>query len=465
MSLTNNLKTKGRKRPSWGSFTAFLMAAIGSSIGLGNIWKFPYELGEHGGGTFLLVYIPCVLLVAFPLVMAELMIGRMGKGSPVHAIVRICRSQRLSSLWSMIGWLGVLTSFLIFSYYSVVGSWILFYIMESFSGAFVDVPAEIVQNSFGALLQNTEQMFLLHSVFVLMVVVVLTRDVNRGLERAIRLLMPAFVGILIWLCFYTSQVGDFDKAYQFIFSYDTSLIDAELVVSALSQSLFSLSIGIGILIMFGSYLNMDRPLFFGVGVITIFDTCIALLMGLLIFSIVFAFGLQVDSGPGLIFETLPVAFSQIETGSALLSASFFILLLATALISGFALLEPFIAWIVGRFQIERRYAAWLVGILAWLSGLLSVYSFSDLQFRFYYFGQEHINGWFDGLNIITTHVLMPLTALLVAIFAGWSLSKGESQEALDVRWAFAYKAWRFSIKYIVPLILVLVLVLVLFYPA
>lgn len=397
--------------------------------------------------------------------MAELMIGRMGRGSPVHAIARIARAQRLSGLWKIIGWLGVLTSFLVFSYYSVVGSWILFYIMQSLSGAFVDVPAEIVQNSYGALLQNTDQMLIWHSVFVLMVVVVLTRDVQRGLERAVRFLMPAFLGVLVWLCFYASKVGDFDQAYQFIFSYDLSLIDAELIVSALSQALFSLSIGIGILIMFGSYLDVDRPLFFGAGVIMVFDTSIALIMALLIFSIVFAFGLQADSGPGLIFETLPVAFSQIDTGSALLSASFFILLLATALISGFALLEPFIAWLVDRFSIPRRYAAWIVGLLAWLSGLVSIYSFSDLSFSFYYFDQEYVNGAFDFLNIFTTHVLMPLTALLVALFTGWSLTKTDTQEALDVRWSIAYKLWRSCIKIVAPLILVLVLVLVLLYPA
>ena len=235
---STNLSANQRKRPSWGSFTAFLMAAIGSSIGLGNIWKFPYELGVHGGGTFLLVYIPCVLLVAFPLVMAELMIGRMGRGSPVQAIRRITQKQNLSSLWTVIGWLGVLTSFLVFSYYSVVGSWILFYIMQSLFGAFVNMPAEIVQNSYGALLQNTEQLLLWHGVFVLMVVVVLTRDVRRGLERATRLLMPAFVGFLLWLCFYASTVGDFQKAYDFIFTYDLSLINKELIVSALSQALF-----------------------------------------------------------------------------------------------------------------------------------------------------------------------------------------------------------------------------------
>jgi len=464
VSQSHSNTTKSR-RDVWGSYTAFLIAAIGSSVGLGNIWKFPYEMGLHGGGTFLLVYVPCVLLVAFPLIMAELMIGRMGRGSPVHAIVNITQKQRLSSFWVVIGWLGVLTSFLVFSYYSTVGGWILFYVMESVSGAFVDVPAEIVQNTYGALLNNTEQMLILHTVFVLMVVVVLTRDVRRGLERAIRLLMPAFLGILLWLCFYASQVGDFEKAYDFMFSYDVSLINAELVISALAQALFSLSIGVGILIVFGSYLDAKRPLFFGVGVIAVFDTSIALIMALLIFSIVFAFGLQVDSGPGLVFETLPVAFSQISQGSALLSAAFFILLLATALVSGFALLEPSITWLIGRFSMKRRYAAWLVGTLAWLSGLLSIYSFSDLQFQFYYFGQERMNGFFDVLNIITTHVLMPLTALLVALFAGCSLSKGDTQEALDVRWALAYRMWRLSIKYIVPTILIVVLVLVLFYPA
>jgi len=299
-----------------------------------------------------------------------------------------------------------------------------------------------------------------------MVVVVLTRDVRRGLERAIRLLMPAFVGFLIWMCFYTSKVGDFEKAYDFIFTYDLSLITVELFVSALSQALFSLSIGIGILIVFGSYLHAKRPLFFGAGVIMVFDTSIAVTMALLIFSIVFAFGLQADSGPGLIFETLPVAFSQISSGSAaLLSASFFILLLATALTSAFALLEPCIAWLVGSFSMKRRYAAWLVGLFAWGCGLVSIFSFSDLSFSFYYFDKERFNGAFDVLNILTTHILMPLTALLVSLFAGWSLSKGNSQEALDVRWSIAYKLWRISIKFVSPTILLIVLMLVLFYPA
>ena len=176
-----------------------MLAAIGSSIGLGNIWKFPYEMGQHGGGTFLLVYIPCVLLVAFPLMMAEFMLGRSGRSNPVHSLISIARNQNKSKKWQIIGWLGIITSFLIFSYYSVVASWILFYIMKSLTGSFVDVPAEVVQNSFGALLQNSDQMLIWHSVFVLMVVTILARDVRRGLERAVRWLMPCFIGLLIWM--------------------------------------------------------------------------------------------------------------------------------------------------------------------------------------------------------------------------------------------------------------------------
>ena len=459
-------KSAGKlRRPSWGSYWAFLLAAIGSSIGLGNIWKFPYELGAHGGGTFLLIYIPCVFLVAFPLIMAELMIGRQGRASTIESIKVIAEEERASGLWQAIAWLGILTSFLIFSYYSVVAGWILFYIMKSVSGAFVDVPAEIVQHSFGALLSNPEQLLIWHSVFVLMVVTVLAKSIRGGLERALKLLMPLLVIELIALCVYTSQFGDYQAAYRFLTTINLELIDAELVVSALTQALFSFSIGIGILMLYGSYFKDDRPLFSGSVTIMVFDTSIALVMSLLIFSTVFAFGLSPDSGPGLIFETIPMAFAQIPENNVLWSALFFILLLVAALISGFALLEPTIAALVSTFKISRRVAAWLAGSLAWTSGLLSVYSFGKLKFNFYYFNQERVNGFFDVLYILTTHVLMPLTALLIALFAGWRVSRFNAANALNLRVHIAFLIWRFCIKLIAPFIITIVLLLVLFYPA
>ena len=440
------------------------MAAIASSIGLGNVWKFPYELGLHGG-TFLYVYIACVILVAFPLMMAEFLIGRVGQANPVGSIRAIAKDERLSGLWVIIGWLGILTSFLIFSFYSVVASWTLFYVMQSLSGTFIDAPAEIVQNSFGALLRNTDQQIIWHSIYVLMVVLVLSRGVRSGLERAVRVLMPLFIGFVVWLAFYAYDVGDFQRAYDFMTEFDLADITPQLFVAALTQALFSSSVGIGILIMYGSYLSQSRPLFIGAGTIMVFDTSIALLMGFTILSIVFAFGLQVDSGPGLIFETLPVVFTQIADNGVWLSSSFFFLLFVAALTSGFALLEPTIAIISNRLSLSRRVAAWVSGILAWALGWLSVYSFSESPFSFYYFNQEYHHGYFDFINILSTQVLLPLTVFLICIFTGWRISKDISVDALKVRPKFAYFIWRFCIRFIAPLIIGLALVLVLFYPA
>lgn len=442
-----------------------MLAAAGSSIGLGNIWKFPYETGLHGGGTFLLVYIPCALLVAFPLMMAEVLIGRYGRGNPIHGIRHIAKQEHLSSLWPVIGWFGLISSFLIFSFYSVVASWILFYIMQSAMGSFVGVPAEIVQHSYGALLRNSDQMMLWHTIFVLMVVVVLTRGVRGGLERALRIIMPCFIALLIWLCVYASQVGDFDQALHFLASYDLAAIDAELVVSAMAQALFSLSVGIGALVMFGAYMRDERSIASAASWVMVFDTVFALLMALMIFSIVFAFGMDADSGAGLIFETLPVAFSQMTEYSVVWSTLFFTLLLAASLTSAFALLEPIIAALTQGMNISRRLAAWLVGACAWAGGMLTVYSFNELKFSFYYFGEQQSNGVFDVLNIVATHVMMPLGALLIALFAGWRIHHGETKSLLAMRVEVAYRLWRFCTRILAPIVLGAVLVMVLFFPA
>ena len=389
----------------------------------------------------------------------------MGQGDPVRSIGNIARANSRSGAWKVIGWLGILSSFLIFSFYSVVAGWILYYVMKSISGAFVNVPAEIVQNSFGALLRNTDQQIILHTVFVLIVVNVLAQEMRTGLERAVRLLMPVFIGFLVWLMLYAAQVGDLHQAYDFMFTFNWGDLRPELLVSAFTQALFSLSIGIGILIMYGSYLGESRPLFFGAGAILVFDTGVALLMGLTIFSIVFAFGMQADSGAGLIFETLPVAFAQISEYGVLWSSSFFILLFVAALTSGFALLEPSIALMTDRLAISRRAAAWLVGALAWLLGWLSIYSFDGQQFTFFYFGQERVNGYFDLFNVLTTHILLPFTSLLVAIFIGWRVSSNDLKSALSNRLQFVYEIWRFCIRYLAPLIIAMVLAMVLFLPA
>ena len=450
-------------RPSWGTYYAFLMAAIGSSIGLGNVWKFPYELGIHGG-TFLYVYLLCVLVLAFPLMVSELMLGRLGRANPVKGIANIAKQERLSSTWQLIGWLGVLGSFLIFSYYSAVASWVLFYAMKSLSAAFTAVPAEIVQHQFGALLRNTDQMILWHTVFILLVVLVLAQEVRSGLEKAVRWLMPAFALLLFIVALYSRKLGDYDAALEFMFHFDWRDINGELLLSAFTQSLFSLSIGIGVLMMYGSYLEGRQSIIFGAAVVMAFDTGAALLIGAIIFSIVFAYGLAPDSGFGLIFQTLPVAFSQMTENSVLVSSLFFFLVLFAALSSGFALLEPSISLMTSRFNIKRRTAAWFIGALAWMMGGVSIYSFSEYQFGFYYFGSEREYGFFDLFNIISVHLILPFTALLIGLIAAWRISQSSAREALNQPHKLVFSIWRFCNRILVPTAILIVVYAVIFLP-
>lgn len=433
---------------------------MSTSIGLGNIWRFPYELGQHGGGTFLLVYLPCVVLFGLPIMIAEIMLGRYGASNPVHGILRIARRERLSSLWQAIGWLGMLTGFLVFSFYSVVACWVLFYAMQSITGSFVDVPAEIVQYSFSSLLRNSDQMLIWYTVFVLLVVLVLTRGIRKGLERALILLMPLFIALLVGLSVFAAQVGNFEYAKAFLLSANPAAIDAELIASAATQALFTLSIGIGALLMYGAYLGEGRPLVGSAITVMFFDTGVALTMGVLVFSIVFAFGLRPDAGSGLIFETLPVAFSQMNAQSELWGGLFFSLIAIAALTSGFALLEPLIAWMVRKFNLSRRFAAWLVGALAWLAGLPALFSFADRGYSFYYFGREYQNGTFDLLNIITTQIMMPIVALLIIVLAAWRLPKETVKSALSMQFGLGFQLWHVFSKVLVPVVLLMVLILV-----
>lgn len=452
-------------RARWTSAWIFFLAAIGSSIGLGNVWKFPYELGLHGGGTFLAVYLPCLVLVGLPLVMSELMLGKYGRMNPVHGILRITRHERLSSFWQIIGWLSIITGFLVFAFYSNVGSWVFVFLLKSASGDFVNVPAEIVQHSFNALVQDTDRLLIWHSIFVVAVIMVLNRGLNSGLERALMLLMACFVGLLVWLCYVANQIGDFDAAIAFLTHIDLSKINGKLFVSALTQVFFSLSIGIGAMMVYGSYLTDRRPIAITSVIIVMFDTAVALLMCLLIFSITFAFEMNPDVGMGLIFKTLPVVFSQMPENSVIWSSVFFLLMAVVALIAAFSLLEPAIAWMMRYFGISRRVAAWLVGIAAWFAGLPSLFSFSDSSFSFYYFGEEHLHSYFDLYNILATHILMPITALMITIFAAWRIKRKRSQAAMSVGIEMGYRLWRFSSKVIAPFFIVICLLIVMLNPA
>lgn len=341
------------KRVTWSSRSSFLIAAVGASLGLGNAWKFSYEMGENGGAVFFYCYLLCLFLVAFPLMLAEMIIGRYARRNPITGIAKVAVKEYASTMWRGIGVLAVLTGLVVFSYYSVVASWILFYTMKSVRGGFVDLPAEFIRNQFDALLLNTDQLLIWHTAFVLMVVLILTRGLLRGIELALWLLMPCFLIMLIWLAMKTIRVGEIDQAMQFMLHADWQQLNMRVFINAFSQALFSLSVGMGVILTYGAYMRSDRPIL-GIGIASLlFNLASAMLMSVIIFSIVFAFGMQVDSGPGLLFQALPVAFSQMPNGMWW-STLFFLSMLIAALVSAFSLLEPCVAWLVEQFRFFYR---------------------------------------------------------------------------------------------------------------
>jgi NSS family neurotransmitter:Na+ symporter len=388
--------------------------------------------------------------------LAELMIGRAGAGHAIRIPSRIASKNNSSSLWGVIGGLGLFTSMLMFSFYSVVASWILFYLMKSLSGGYNNIPAEIVQNEFGALLANPTQMFLWHMVYVLIVISVLAVGMERAARTVTRFLTLALLGLFGVIVVYVSQIGDLASAKVFLTTVDWRYVDLELFVSALTQVFFSLSVGMAVLLTYGSYVKSGQPLLITGVIAAMCDLIFAILMVTVIFSIVFAFGLRPDSGIGLIFETLPVAFSQMPNG-VFWSSAFFLMILIAAVISGYSLLSPLVSLLRQQFDLSKRLSAWIVGIFMWLLGLLPLFSFSKLQFSFFYFKQERSNGFFDLFNLPLASLWLIISAMMIGFFASQVIRRKDSKALLQIPGRVAYNIWWYTVKYLTPIVCIVAL--------
>lgn len=428
----------------WSHRWVFILAAMGSSVGLGNIWKFPYITGENGGGTFVLIYLLCVFLIGLPLMMAEVLIGRRGRLSPVNAIALCARETSVSPRWQLLGGLGMLTGFLIFSFYSVVAAWILHYIPAMAKGVLAGAGIQQTSRYFEALLVSPERLILGHSAFVWVVMTVLALGVRRGLDRAVRIMMPALFFLLLLLLIYAANTGYFKHALVYLFHFDLAKVTPQSVLVAMGHAFFTLSLGMGAIMMYSAYMGRRDSIGRSVLWIGLLDTLIALMIGLAIFPIVFASQLDPASGPGLVFITLPVAFAQMPAGQVL-GFVFFILVGLTALTSAISLMEPVTAWTVERFKVMRWQAALIWGVLAWLLGLAVLVSFETMSsLRFF------SRNLFDWLNYFTSNLFLPLGGLGLAIFVGWKLSRRVTESELHLQQTWLYLAWYFAIRYLVP---------------
>jgi NSS family neurotransmitter:Na+ symporter len=434
----------------WSSRLVFVLAATGSAVGLGNVWKFPYITGENGGGAFVIVYILCVLLIGIPIMMAEILIGRRGRQSPINTMRTLAHEESRHGFWQVVGWGGMVAGFLIISYYSVIAGWALAYAFRAGGGAFVGLDGEGAQALFGGLVGDPERLLAWHTIFMVMTTVVVSRGVRSGLEQAVRFLMPALLALLIVLVGYAMTTDRFMEGLEFLFVPDFGALSEGAVISAMGHAFFTLSLGMGAIMMYGSYLPAKTSIAKSSVVIAILDTLVALLAGMAIFPIVFTNGLEPGAGPGLVFQTLPIAFGHMG-GGVVFGALFFVLLVFAAWTSAISLIEPAVAWLVENRRMQRVRASVIVGITAWTLGILTIMSFSRWSFSFDFRGEQKTTGLFDMLDILTANFMLPLGGLAMALFAGWFMARSSTLDELDAGDGLLFRGWRFVVRYISPL--------------
>lgn len=437
----------------WAARWIFILAASGSAIGLGNIWKFPYITGVHGGGAFVLVYLLCVLAIGLPIMVAEVLMGRRARAAPVNAMAALAKESGVSTRWKLLGWLGTLAGFLILSFYSMIAGWALYYVFLLAKGTFANADVTAVSGAFDGLLADPYTMLAFHSIFMVMTVFVVARGVQRGLEAAVRWMMPALILLLFLLVGYAMTTGHFMQGVHFLFDVDFSKLSAQAVLVAMGHSFFTLSLGMGAIMAYGAYMSRQQSIGAAVLITGGLDTAFALLAGLAIFPIVFANGLEPGAGPGLMFVTLPLAFGNLPMGE-LAGAAFFALVVIAAWTSSISLAEPFVAWAVEK-GMARLTAAALIGASSWFLGIFSILSFNWMSGDEYkvFFGKN----FFDAMDFLTTNILLPLGGVLIAIFAGWVMKETKVMKELGMQNQAVYIAWRIAIRIVAPLSILMVL--------
>ncbi|MGC6499610.1 MAG: sodium-dependent transporter [Henriciella sp.] len=451
----------GRKTENWGSKFGFIMAAVGSSVGLGNFWRFPFTAGENGGAAFILIYILCVFLFGLPVLMAEYGLGRKSGMSAVEGIYSLSRAESRSPNWGFVGWIGSLAAFFILTFYVVISAWIIMFVPQAFSGGFsgfaqtaadmtqqaqaVDADAVAVSvadvsgANFGRVIGDRGGVLFCLFLFVAVNTLIVARGIRGGIERAATILMPAFFILLLVVVGYAMLVGDVAQTVEFLLTPDFSAVGFGTILAAVGQAFFSISVGSCMMITYGAYLSADTNIPRSSAIVASSDTLVALIAGFAIFPIVFAFGADPAGGPGLFFVSLPIAFGTMP-GGEWIGTAFFVLALFAALTSSISLMEVAVSWFEERQGVNRPGAAMGIGFVLFMIGAGYVFS----------------TDYIDFADFVTGFIMLPLCGLLVAWFAGRVLSRdmlvSEFGEGLVM------DLWRFACRWIVPPALLFILV-------
>lgn len=440
-------------RDQWGSKIGFILAAAGSAIGLGNIWKFPYLVGENGGAAFIIIYLASILVIGLPTVIAEILIGRTAQRNPVGSFRKLSNH---SVFWTLVGAIGVFAGFVILSYYNVIAGWCAGYVVESVKSTFTTIgDPETAGKLFGQLSSDPLWSLGFHGLFMVLTVSIIYSGVSNGIEKAAKILMPLLLLFMVSLVVRGVTLPGARKGIAYLLKPDFSVIDEQTILLAMGQAFFSLSLGMGALLTYGSYMSKDDNLINASVDIVILDTFIALLAGFMFFPALFALGLEPDQGPALIFNILPPMFNSIPAGG-IFRIIFFLLLSMAALTSTISLMEVITAFFIEEFKLTRKKATIVLGIFVFILGVPSALSFGPME------GFTIFHRTFFGLaDFFASNILLPLGGIFILLFVGWSWgikraiphllkgTKGGSTILLNI--------WKILVKFIAPVLVLIVL--------
>ncbi len=454
------------QRGQWSGRLGFILAASGSAVGLGNLWKFPYITYENGGGAFVLVYLFAILLIGAPVMIAETLLGRRAQKNPVGTFRVLAEGKSGASLWPGVGILGVITGFVILSYYSVVAGWTLRYIVMALSGTLGEMAHDPValQTFFEGFLESSGQQVFLHFLFMALTTGVVIFGVQKGIERAAKFLMPILFSILIVLVVYSTTTPGFREAMSFLFRPNFSDLTMGAVLEALGHSFFTLSLGMGAMLTYGSYMKRDDSIPKAALTITALDTIIAIMACIIMFSIIFSFDFDVSKSATILFTTLPAVFYQLP-GGGIISALFYLLVAFAALSSTISLLEVVSSFAIDELGWKRKQSTLTMAAGIFVFGALSAVSLggNDFLSGINLIGRESTQGVFGTLDYLASNWFLPVGGFFIAIFSGWVLTRKTTEAELESGNGPmpSYGIWRFLIRFAAPLVIGAIIVSVL----
>lgn len=442
-----------KQREHWSSHLGFILAAAGSAIGLGTLWKFPYMTGENGGGLFVFIYILCTFFIGVPVFIAELILGRKAQRGAVGVFANLANN---SAAWKTVGWMGVASSFLIMSFYSILAGWGLNYVFMSLSQFYLNRSAQEISSIFDVLSSSADITLFWHLAFTALTAAVVYRGIRQGIEYWSRFMTIGLLIILVGMCLFAMTLSGFREGVEFIFYPDLSRFKPSAAIEALGLSFFTLSLGQGIMLTYGSYMRRGDDIPKTAVIIGVMIVLISLLAGLMIFPIIFSFGFAPQAGPGLVFKTLPVLFAKLP-GALFISTGFFILFVFTALTSAVALIEVVAANFTDLLGWSRQKAVLVVAISCFIFGIPSALSNTNTLFANWpaIYGKT----FFQTIDDLVTLWFLPIGGLMVAIFTGWVLDKQISHEEFQagtvMRWL--WRPWIFFIRWVAPVAIIFII--------